>query len=57
MPEILEPDFARLESEPNASEEEAVKEIRSFMHDSKTDTTGKTKDVATITEELEANLL
>ena len=31
-----------------------MKEIRSFMHDSKMDTTGKTKDVETmITEELE----
>jgi len=53
MLEVIESDFARLESETSASEEEAAKEFKSFMHDSTMDKTGKTKDVEHKTEKKE----
>merc|ERR1719164_188492 len=53
MLEVIESDFARLESETSASEEEAAKEFKTFMHDSTLDKTQKTKDVEHKTEKKE----
>merc|ERR1711896_51214 len=53
MLEVIESDFARLESETSANEEEAAKEFKSFMHDSTMDKTQKTKDVEHKTEKKE----
>merc|ERR1712025_1364029 len=50
MLEVIESDFARLESETSANEEEAAKEFKSFMHDSTMDKTQKTKAVEHKTE-------
>merc|ERR1712151_393411 len=53
MLEVIESDFARLESETSANEEEAAKEFKSLMHDSTLDKTQKTKDVEHKTEKKE----
>jgi len=45
MLEVIQADFARLESETKAAEASAVKEYETFMSDSKVDKTSKSKDI------------
>jgi len=45
MIEVIQSDFARLEAETTASEEEAAKQYEEFMNDSKVDKTQKTADL------------
>jgi len=45
MLEVIQSDFARLESETNAAEVSAQKEYDTFMTDSKVDKTSKSKDI------------
>jgi len=45
MLEVIESDFARLESETSAAEEAGQKEYDEFMSDSETDKTQKTRDI------------
>merc|ERR1719324_1660064 len=50
MIEVIASDFARLESETAAAETAAADEYAAFMHDSKMDKTGKSKDLEHKTE-------
>merc|ERR1719453_2059086 len=45
MIEVIQSDFARLESETSSAEAEAAKEYESFMSDSSSDKAQKTKDI------------
>merc|ERR550514_1897332 len=45
MLEVIESDFARLEAETKAAEEQAQKEYDEFMTDSEVDKAQKTKDI------------
>jgi len=45
MLEVIQSDFARLESETRAAEDQAQTEYEQFMHDSEIDKTAKSKDV------------
>jgi len=45
MIEVIQSDFARLEAETTAGEEEATKEYKDFMADSKTDKEAKNSDI------------
>merc|ERR1719326_1479822 len=54
MLEVIESDFARLESETSASEDEAARVHKDFMNDSNLDKTQKNKDVEHKTEKKES---
>jgi chromosome segregation ATPase len=45
MIEVIQSDFARLESETTAAEDSAAKEYEEFMNDSQVDKAAKTKDI------------
>merc|ERR1719335_1471001 len=45
MMEVIQADFARLESETSTAEEEAAKEYNEFMNDSRVDKTNKSADL------------
>merc|ERR1719197_465440 len=50
MLEVIQGDFARLEAETKAGEDQAQKEYDEFMTDSEVDKTQKTKDIEHKTE-------
>merc|ERR1719515_125777 len=55
MLEVIESDFARLESETKAAEAAAQEEYDEFMHDSEMDKTAKSKDIEHKTIKLQDN--